>query len=355
MDLRPILLQNGLELEGVPTATPNGLIAHVRRDDQALVLKVAKPGRSVHWRALQYYDGRGCVRLVDRLADDAILLERLTPGHSLGELGEDEALAAYCSVVRPLHSCGLLSRGFGTIESSLARTDHLPSGDIPPAFIDRAIKLRSELLASQGPGRLLHADLHHDNIIFDEQRGWLAIDPHGVIGESEFEVAALLRNPSHLPPWHVTPEVVRRRVDHVSKELGLDPQRILGWIFVESAHLAKWAISHRIDPACFLAVAQCVTEQRKNCRNERRYQPMGHRHTMSPLQALSHAADHVSTTKAAATGGIGSAIAIAAATDPGMIEPWLRIATLGVGLLTGIGSGWLVALKYYDRWRGKRE
>ena len=35
------------------------------------------------------------------------------------------------------------------------------------------------------------------------------------------------------------------------------------------------------------------------------------------------------------------------------IELWLRIATLCVGLLTGLGSGGLVLLKYYDRWRGR--
>ncbi|WP_373298360.1 aminoglycoside phosphotransferase family protein [Paludibacterium paludis] len=30
--------------------------------------------------------------------------------------------------------------------------------------------------------RLLHGDLHHDNVLFDSSHGWLAIDPKGVIG-----------------------------------------------------------------------------------------------------------------------------------------------------------------------------
>ena len=72
------------------------------------------------------------------------------------------------------------------------------------------------------------------------------------------------------------------------------------------------------------------------------------------LDTIFRAAEQVSTTKAAAAGGAGAGVSIAAAViDPGAIELWLRIATLTIGLLTGLGSGGLVLLKYYDRWRGR--
>ena len=41
----------------------------------------------------------------------------------------------------------------------------------------------SNLSASQTNRRLLHGDLQHSNILFDQTRGWIAIDPKGVIGE----------------------------------------------------------------------------------------------------------------------------------------------------------------------------
>lgn len=76
---------------------------------------------------------------------------------------------------------------------------------------------------------------------------------------------------------------------------------------------------------------------------------------MNLIDAMHKAADHVSTMRAAFTGGVGATVSLAAATaDPGSIEPWLRIATLCVGLVTGLGSGGLVALKYIDLWRGRR-
>jgi hypothetical protein len=68
------------------------------------------------------------------------------------------------------------------------------------------------------------------------------------------------------------------------------------------------------------------------------------------------AIEQISTTKIAATGGAGGTVAIAAAmVDPGQVEFWLRMATLIIGLLTGLGSGGLVLLRYIDRWRGKRD
>ena len=69
------------------------------------------------------------------------------------------------------------------------------------------------------------------------------------------------------------------------------------------------------------------------------------------FRLLHHASEQVSTMTAAYTGAAGSATAITAAVvDPSLVEPWLRIASLSVGLLTGLGAGGLVALKYWDRW-----
>jgi streptomycin 6-kinase len=38
---------------------------------------------------------------------------------------------------------------------------------------------------------LLHADLHHHNILAAERHPWLAIDPKGVIGDAAYERAPL--------------------------------------------------------------------------------------------------------------------------------------------------------------------
>lgn len=56
-----------------------------------------------------------------------------------------------------------------------------------------------KLAASQDETTLLHGDLHHYNVLSDVRRGWLAIDPKGVIGEVEYEAGAIFRNPNEMP------------------------------------------------------------------------------------------------------------------------------------------------------------
>jgi hypothetical protein len=71
--------------------------------------------------------------------------------------------------------------------------------------------------------------------------------------------------------------------------------------------------------------------------------------------AISRTVEQISTTKIAATGGSGATVAIVAAmVDTGQVEMWMRMATLSVGLLTGLGSGGLVLMRYIDRWRGRK-
>ena len=53
-----------------------------------------------------------------------------------------------------------------------------------------------------------------------------------------------------------------------------------------------------------------------------------------------HTIEKLSAGQAAAAGGIGSGISIATviSLDPLALTPWLRVATLAVGLLTGLVS-----------------
>ena len=46
-----------------------------------------------------------------------------------------------------------------------------------------AQRVHRRLCESQRDVRLLHGDLHHDNVLLDAGRGCLAIDPTGVTGE----------------------------------------------------------------------------------------------------------------------------------------------------------------------------
>jgi streptomycin 6-kinase len=100
----------------------------------------------------------------------------------------------------------------------------------------------AELASSQRNARLLHGDLHHYNVLADSQRGWLAIDPKGVIGEPEYEIGAVLRNPHERPDLFISASAIERRLTRFAKRLNLDLQRALAWGFAQAVLSAIWSI-----------------------------------------------------------------------------------------------------------------
>jgi len=69
-----------------------------------------------------------------------------------------------------------------------------------------------------------------------------------------------------------------------------------------------------------------------------------------------HAVEKLSAGQAALAGGAGAGISIATAisVDPAAWTPWLQVATLSVGLITGLGSLALVVMKLIQQRRDMR-
>ena len=109
-----------------------------------------------------------------------------------------------------------------------------------------------ELCATQRATQLLHGDLQHYNVLFDQTRGWLAIDPKGVVAEREFEVGPCLRNPHGLTDLYSDTEVVARRLTRLCRAAHLDFRRALRWGFALAVLSATWGLEDEgvVDPGC---------------------------------------------------------------------------------------------------------
>jgi streptomycin 6-kinase len=229
--------------------TDRSVLAFGRRDGQSLVLKLAKRQAG---DVLAAFDGRGVVRVYEH-DEGATLMEQASPGYSLVGMAvngaDDEATTILAATIETM-TPGALFNGVPTVEDWGQGFDrYVASGDtqIPSALLFRAQRLYRELCRSQRNVRLLHGDLHHDNVLFDQERGWLAIDPKGVVGEREYETGAALRNPVEHPELFADPVVIQRRVDRFCDALGLRADRVLAWAFAQTVLSAVWAIED--DPA----------------------------------------------------------------------------------------------------------
>jgi streptomycin 6-kinase len=109
-------------------------------------------------------------------------------------------------------------------------------------MVERAGEIYASLCASQQHTRLLHGDLQHYNVLLDADRGWLAIDPKGVVGEVEYELGASLRNPGERPDLFASPDIVERRVRLHAARLGIDADRTLRWACAQAVLSAIWTV-----------------------------------------------------------------------------------------------------------------
>ncbi len=216
------------------------------------VLKLGVPNAELltEIEALRLYAGRGAVRLFDADATQGVLLlERLQPGTLLSELGDDEqatriAATAMRRLWRPLpadHPFPDLARWTAGL-GRLRRHFQGGTGPFPLPLVEAAETLLAELSAGAAQPVLLHADLHHYNILSATREPWLAIDPKGVAGEPAYDVGALLRNPyPTLLDWPHLPAVTARRIDQLSAELGFDRHRLARWSLVQAVLSGWWS------------------------------------------------------------------------------------------------------------------
>lgn len=248
--------------------TESSCLAFGTSGNQAVVLKVVRV-LGEEWQAgeiLEAFDGVGTVRAL-AYVPGAVLLERLIPGTSLVPLvlkgRDDEATEILADVIQRMARPRQPSGRPATVEDwGHGFRHYLAKGDpqVPIPLVERAQQTYLTLCASQQRTRLLHGDLQHYNVLMDSDRGWLAIDPKGVVGEVEYEVGASLRNPVERPELFASPQVVARRLEVYAARLQFDAERALQWAFSQTVLSAIWSIEDGVavdaaSPALMLAHA----------------------------------------------------------------------------------------------------
>jgi streptomycin 6-kinase len=226
------------------------------RDGKPVIVKVALDAGD-EWRTGEIaaaFGGRGVVQ-VHEYAAGAALLDRIVPGTPLVALvlegRDDEATEILGALLRRM-SPGDPPAGCATVEAwGLGFERYLATNDarIPRELVLLAQRVYSELAAAQREPALLHGDLQHYNVLFDERRNWVAIDPKGVIGELEYEIGAALRNPYERPDLLASPETIERRLAIFQAALGIDVDRARAWAFAQGVLSAVWSVEdgHAVD------------------------------------------------------------------------------------------------------------
>src|SRR5690606_2582196 len=111
---------------------------------------------------------------------------------------------------------------------------------------------------------VLHGDLHHGNVLDFGPKGWLAIDPKGLIGERGFDFANIFCNPDLDDPTRpVATEPARfaRRLEIVTAAAELERERLLRWILAWTGLSAAWFLGADQSADIDLTIAALAAAQ----------------------------------------------------------------------------------------------
>jgi len=230
----------GLTLgEPVPGLSVNYITSAVTGAGEEVMLKIGVIPHEVRAEieTLQLYGGRRMVRCLDADFElSAFLLERLQPGTMLAGVRDNAKATRIAGEMMktlpvPCPAADGLPTFAGWLEKAFARLRRNYGPECEPLgrrLIEQAEAAFAAIQAEKRPPMLLHGDLHHENILFDEQRGWTAIDPKGVIGDAVLETGRFQNN--QLPATLPLPEkrrLIEERIEIFASELGESKERIL--------------------------------------------------------------------------------------------------------------------------------
>ncbi|MFF2226469.1 aminoglycoside phosphotransferase family protein [Streptomyces globisporus] len=242
-----------LRRDGAVRSGQASLVLPVLRHDgtrAVLKLQVPREETAAALIGLRAWNGDGMVRLLDHdPASSSMLLERLDGARTLASIDDDDVAMG---ILAGLHARlvavpapqGL--RGLGEVAAAMleqvpqavARLTDPADRDVLRGWASAVAELADE------PGdRLLHWDLHYDNVLAAEREPWIAIDPEPLVGDPGFDLwPALDSRWDDVVAKGEPLRAVRRRFDLLTDTLGLDRARAAGWTLGRLLQNALWDI-----------------------------------------------------------------------------------------------------------------
>jgi streptomycin 6-kinase len=235
----------GLEVDGPSMCGVSALVLPVTRADgipAALKLQLLDAESEGEPLALRVWDGKGAVRLLEHDEPTCtLLLERLDETRMLTHVADARAavlviaelLARLTSSPAPegMRRLGDIARAM--LEQAPRALDRIPDPADRRLVADCAAAVR-EVVCEPGD-RLLHWDLHYENVLAADREPWIAIDPKPLAGDPGFELLPALHN-------RYDPAETLWRFDALTDTLGLDRERARAWTLGRVLQNCLWEI-----------------------------------------------------------------------------------------------------------------
>ncbi|MFD7690144.1 aminoglycoside phosphotransferase family protein [Streptomyces sp. NPDC059781] len=240
-----------LHVTGTPMHGVSALVLPVTRTDgthAVLKLQIRDHETEGEPVALRLWNGDGAVRLLDHdEPTGTMLLERLDATRMLSHQDDvHEAVLVIARLLAHLHTTPapegmrhLRDIAPAMLERTPAALDRIPDPAARRLVADCAAAVRE--VADEPGDRLLHWDLHDENVLASDRAPWLAIDPKPLAGDPGFDLWPALAN-------RFDPDDVIWRFDAMTDVLGLDRARARAWTYGRLLQNCLWEVEDGRPP-----------------------------------------------------------------------------------------------------------
>jgi streptomycin 6-kinase len=254
----PYLRRWDLTPDGEPIVTHSSRLLPVRSGGAPAMLKfTTEPEERSGAHIMVWWAGEGAARVLAH-DGDALLMERATGERSLTEMAasgrDEEATRILCAAATRLHAPrpGPIPPSLVPLETWFKELE--PAAARHGGILAQAATTARALFTEPSETVVLHGDVHHGNVLDFDPRGWLVVDPKGLLGERTFDFVNLLRNPDE--ETALAPGRFARQATVIAEAAGLDWVRLLQWTLAFAGLSTAWILGDGDEPTLDLAIAE---------------------------------------------------------------------------------------------------
>jgi len=230
--------------------------ACIQADGSEVVLKIGFPEDASEFanevKMLRLYGGVGAIRIFR--SDEtryAMLLEKVSPGVSLGEmvLTDDEnsvsvAIDILKKIARPAPK---ENKGFHLLTDWIGGMKKAGGTEFSEAA-KKALKFFDKFSTQEK--FMLHGDFHHENILSATREPYLVIDPKGLIGGTGYDIGVFLNNHRNWLDGRADQKgKLERAVEQFAGSFEISVKDIEKWAYIQAVLSAWWSFEENSESA----------------------------------------------------------------------------------------------------------
>ena len=205
-----------------------------------VILKILIYNDDKEIMSLIQFQGENFCKLYEySLEDNVYIMERIIPADTLYESARrDERIKIAGAIFKGLHKPDLPDSTFPTysewFEEGKEGTKNRKDCEELRQYLESAESMLKDICQKYSRNFLLHGDLHHENILKNENGSYTVIDPKGVAGDPVFDLSRFILDEFRDDLVSEPKEIIIEFVKNLGASVGIPCETLLRCLYIET-------------------------------------------------------------------------------------------------------------------------